>query len=67
MPEPTKRSTPISAGYRWPDAYTVEAYQRQRARYERMKRVCQVVGYLVVGVGCGLFLAAMLLLPEVRL
>ena len=49
------------------DRYTVEAYRRQKARYERMKRVCQVMGYLVVGVGCGLAIAAMLLLPEVRL
>ena len=47
------------------DGYTVEAYLRQRARYERLKGVCRVVGYLLAGIGCGLAIAGMLLLPEV--
>ena len=45
--------------------YTVRDYQRQRARYERLKAICYFVGYLLAAVGCGLFIAVMLLLPEV--
>ena len=45
--------------------YAVYDYLRQKARYQRLLGVCRVVGYFVAGVGCGLAIAAMLLLPEV--